>query len=540
MMSDAKNKVFVIGLDGATWDVLTPLMHEGKMPFLRQMSEKAATSNLESTIPPMTGCAWTSFQTGLSPGNHGIFHFVKFDRASKELRFVNSSNLKSKTIWEIASEFDKKVISINVPMTYPPLRVNGIMISGIPIPSQNAGIAYPNGLYEEILDHVKEYKAVVHQHVYFSRGLDYFVDQLIQTIENRKKTALYLLKKYEWDLFMVHFQSVDVLQHALWNIIINSPGTSEREKTVVYSFYQRLDEIIARLFEEIDERTTTVIMSDHGFGGDKKVFYINRWLMNEGLLVPHKRLKAARFPSHVANLLRKVDKRRLRSIFFKTHKRRTFILNEVNKTINWALTSALALTVGPYALLFLNQGAQGQDSEAQLREKIIKKLGKITDPSNGNQIISEVLFKEQIYQGASVGESPDMVCVAKNGYAFDFHLGASKRTLLQNLDPVYQPPGSHRTNGILLLVGNSVSKNSTLISPRIFDIAPTILFTLGVPIPKSMEGRVLTEAFTSEFLKKNKPIIKDMKDDPSKLSDYDFSSEEQMEIQKSLSGLGYF
>lgn len=539
-MSDAKNKVFVIGLDGATWDVLTPLMHEGKMPFLRQMTERAATSNLESTIPPMTGCAWTSFQTGLTPGNHGIFHFVKFDRASKELRFVNSSSLKSKTIWEIASEFDKKVISINVPMTYPPLRVNGMMISGIPIPSQNAGIAYPNGLYQEILDHVKEYKAVIHQHVYFSRGLDYFVDQLIQTIENRKKTALYLLKNYEWDLFMVHFQSVDVLQHALWNIIINSPGTSEREKAKVYTFYERLDEIIARLFEEIDDTTTAVIMSDHGFGGDKKVFYINTWLMNEGLLVPHKRLKASTFSSQVANFLRKVDKRRLRSIFFKTHKRRAFILNEVNNIIDWSVTSALAVTVGPYALLFLNSGAEGQDSEAQLRERIIKKLGKITDPSSGNQIMSEVLFKEQIYQGASVGESPDMVCVAKNGYSFDFHLDTSRRAVLQDLDSVYQPPGSHRTDGILLLVGNSVSKNSTLISPRIFDLAPTILFTLGVPIPRSMEGRVLTEAFTPEFLKTSKPMIRDINIDRSESSGYDFSSEEEMQIHRSLKGLGYF
>lgn len=539
-MSESKNKVFIIGLDGATWDILTPLMKKGKMPFLRQITERGTVSNLESTIPPMTGCAWTSFQTGLSPGRHGIFHFVKFDKDLSKFKFLNSSNIKYKTLWDIASEFDKKVISINVPMTYPPPKINGIMISGIPIPSGSPSIAYPDGIYEKILDHVKEYKTVVPQSVYFSRGLNYFVDQLVQTIENRGKVAEYLLKNYEWDLFMVHFQSVDVLQHALWNIIINDHGIPERDKATVNRFYQQLDCIIAKLFEGIDKATTSVIMSDHGFGGDERVFYINRWLTNEGLLVPHKNWKVRRFHSHIANFLRSIDKHRLRSIFLKANTRRRFLLNEINKTINWAQTAAFAITVGQYALVFLNEGTSGRSTQKELRKEIFEKLSNITDPSTGKKIVREAFYKEQIYNGAHVGDAPDIICVARDGYVFDFHLKKSAKKLLENLNPLYQPPGSHRIEGILGLSGNFINKSAILSKPRIMDVTPTILFALKVPIPKSMEGRVLTEAFTLEFLKKNKPIIKDMDILRSKSSDYDFSREEQIEIQRQLKGLGYF
>ena len=69
-------KSLILGLDGATWDVIKPLAEEGKLPTLKKLMEEGVWGNLESTIPPVTGPAWVSFATGRNPGKTGVFDFL--------------------------------------------------------------------------------------------------------------------------------------------------------------------------------------------------------------------------------------------------------------------------------------------------------------------------------------------------------------------------------------------------------------------------------------------------------------------------------
>ena len=123
-------RVFIIGWDGATFDLIRPWAAEGKLPTLARLMVAGATGHLQSTLPPMTFQAWSSFLTGKNPGKHGIFDFTRQRPGSYELEFVNGGHRHGDSFWRLLSDAGRKVISISVPCTYPPEAVNGIMISG--------------------------------------------------------------------------------------------------------------------------------------------------------------------------------------------------------------------------------------------------------------------------------------------------------------------------------------------------------------------------------------------------------------------------
>ncbi len=144
-------RVFIIGLDGATFDVLNPLMAAGRMPNLKQLIDTGTSGILYSTKPPITPAAWTTFMTGKGPGRHGIVDFEKYDVKTNRLSFNSTYEIREKTIWEMLSEKGFHVGSINLPMTYPPRRVNGFMISGFETPNTETDFTFPPELKMEII-----------------------------------------------------------------------------------------------------------------------------------------------------------------------------------------------------------------------------------------------------------------------------------------------------------------------------------------------------------------------------------------------------
>src|ERR1700751_4183666 len=129
MPSQAK-KVFIVSLDGATFDVINPLIAQGYMPNLGQLVSTSVSVDLESVVPPVTAPAWTSFMTGKHPNKHGIFDFARFDQSEYRWKINNATNIQSKTIWRILSEKGKRVVVLNLPYTYPPQEINGVCVSG--------------------------------------------------------------------------------------------------------------------------------------------------------------------------------------------------------------------------------------------------------------------------------------------------------------------------------------------------------------------------------------------------------------------------
>lgn len=146
-------QILLIGLDGATWDLILPWVAEGRLPNLGALLREGSWGTLLSTVPPATFPAWSSFLTGLNPGRHGIFDFTRRKFGTYEVEFVNSTYRRGRSLFRIASEAGKRVGVIGVPATYPPEKVNGFLISGFDAPVATGidpSFVYPRELFSEI------------------------------------------------------------------------------------------------------------------------------------------------------------------------------------------------------------------------------------------------------------------------------------------------------------------------------------------------------------------------------------------------------
>ncbi len=117
-----KRKVFVLGLDGASPDVINSLIDNGRLPSFKLLKDGGVFGKLRTTIPPITGSAWSSFMTGKNPGKHGIFDFTYRKEGKYELSPINARMREGEAFWSIATEAERKVCIFNVPVTYPLIR----------------------------------------------------------------------------------------------------------------------------------------------------------------------------------------------------------------------------------------------------------------------------------------------------------------------------------------------------------------------------------------------------------------------------------
>src|SRR5438105_8230279 len=155
-------RTVVFGADGLTFRVLHPLMERGELPNFKKLQQEGCEAILESKYPPLTPPAWVSLSTGLKPARHGIYDFWTYEeqqeRASARKAHVQTRRKGGKAIWNILSEYGKQVLVINVPMTYPPEAVNGIMVSGYMSANICTAVTYATSLKEELCRLVPDYQ----------------------------------------------------------------------------------------------------------------------------------------------------------------------------------------------------------------------------------------------------------------------------------------------------------------------------------------------------------------------------------------------
>jgi predicted AlkP superfamily phosphohydrolase/phosphomutase len=132
----------VIGLDGATFDLFLPWISQGKLPNLKKLIEEGTSAVQRSCLPPVTAPNWKCYSTGKNPGKLGIFWWENIDRKNRRIGLSTENMHLVKEIWDYLGEAGKKVGIINMPLTYPPRKVNGFMISGIPVPKE-VNFTYP-------------------------------------------------------------------------------------------------------------------------------------------------------------------------------------------------------------------------------------------------------------------------------------------------------------------------------------------------------------------------------------------------------------
>lgn len=568
-------KVMVIGIDGATFDLIKPWAEQGRLPNFKSLLDSGIHGELRSTVPPVTAPAWTSFMTGKNPGKHGLFHFIEPQPGSYEIRYTNARSRLAKTIWQILGESGLRVGVMNVPMTYPPEPVNGFMISGMDAPEGSTAITYPTELYQEIKEKFGKVSPQVRYLGYLNTNARR--DDVLRSLETMDEHYLalttYLLDRSPVDVMMVVFTSVDTVQHFFWQYMdrqhpqYDAAGAAKYQDAI-FQVHKRIDDIIGTLKDGLPAGTSFVLMSDHGFAASSgRVIHLNRYLHELGLLKLHQSKSSGYHPVRLFDFaVRKLDallrgtltseqKARLGHWFPRLRRRWESRLSGLT-SIAWRDTKAFAYEVltFPSGIWVNLKGTRpyGTVNPGLEYERLVKfitdKLSELEDPVTGTKLIKQVYRKEEIYHGPYLDHAPDLTLAWWEGTPL---LG--KASFAEGVDgnvvkylggrPIQagEWAGVHSNKGIVVLAGKAFREKASLEGAEITDLAPTLLYLLGFPLPADMDGRVLSEAFTAEFASSHEVLrhrVADYEPSPD-LADSTYSEEESEKVMQRLRGLGY-
>ena len=551
-------KVFVIGLDGATLDLINPWIDEGKLPNFAQLKRDGITGKLRSTIPHQTPIAWTSFMTGMNAGKHGIFDFMAHDPNSYDIKYINAEYRRTQPFWSTVSNSGGKVGVVNVPMTYPPDKVDGIMISGMDAPGTDVPFTHPSGLYKELKEEFGEY--TIDTPIYPRNKIhDWkYVNEVIKLTEFREKITLHLMKKYPWDLFVVVFVGPDRVQHDFWGYTDSlHPDFHSRKnqelRNAIFTIYSRLDGVLGKIFKELDEDVHVIIMSDHGAGPSYKLVILNDWLEKQGYLKYIGGLKQKRKDAlgklggrifEFKQLMPQELKRTVKKII---RPKKPFLIDNLELSLDWSGTQAYSEgTVGNIFLNILGKHPQGivepgREYEA-LRDKIIAELSELRDPETGKKVIDSVYRREDIFHGGCLDTFPDLIVVPREGYRC---IGNLKRFNVSSKEGgLFMRDfwsGDHRPDGTVMMKGPHIKKDVAIQNARIIDIAPTVLYLLGLPISEEMDGEVLGTAIVSDHLKNQPPRFTSTQpyDAAAERGGKGYTEEDEEKVREKLRSLGY-
>lgn len=533
-------RILLIGLDGATWTILRPLMAQGHMPTLQQLWQKGASGVLHSTLPPITPVAWASFQTGALAGKHGVYGYQRISRSPEGhllFEMMDASALSTPTLWDHLGRGGKRVGIVNLPMTYPPKPVPGVLVTGFPTPSQRSTFTYPAQLKGELLKEVPNYRVPTldfGERVQQKRmSVPAYVTQLVEMARARTEAALYLMRKYPWDLFVVQFQETDFLQHALWHHLdSHHPHFAAGEHRIVIRFYQELDRLIQELVSSLSEEDFLWIISDHGFQGAQRVFYPNSWLCQRGWLVLNRGRGA--LTARALEILRQLDFFSLRKRWFSQEARDRFSTTLRQARFDWKNSRAYAVADG--SSCFSLYAIQLGEAEV-LRGELLQ----LKDAETGAPVVRRVYQAEEAFGPDPLPGSPDLLVELIDGYSAAPEVGAHGRAPLPlfatRVPGEHFQIGIHHSEGIWLACGPSLRSGSR-VDAQLIDIAPTLLYQMGLPIPASMDGVVLDSLFKPDARREAR-VDQDYSTEKGRERGRCLTPEEEAQIQKQLRELGY-
>jgi predicted AlkP superfamily phosphohydrolase/phosphomutase len=547
-------KVLIVSLDGATREVLEPLMQQGAMPNLARMAERGTMSGLLSVVPPVTAPAWTSFMTGKQPSKHGVFDFTHFDATDYSWKINNSHHIRSKTLWQLLSDKGKRVIVLNLPYTYPPYEVNGIMVSGWDAPFLDAKFTYPAALSKEILSSMPDYTENLdlplsnNTPTKSDELFDRFVGKLVGGAQQGCELASRFLTSETWDVCMLHLQQTDWMQHNLWVYIeeaCRKPESKDARVVKTRECYKSFDRMLGTLLEKTDSaNTVSIVLSDHGFGRNRGNICPNYYLQRWGYLT-----RASVQETPIDKLQRTFGKvlKKLSGAPTKHNGNgkslRAFqsFTEMVDKTaphqrvnLDWSQTKA-ALTVGSETgFVYVNVKGRGPLGIVEpgpeydtLVSDLLSKFSSIRHPRTGEKLLAQVSRGSEIYPNKADGVLlPDIILIPAEGLKFSFEIS--------DAPPELTTHGNHRPEGVLFAEGAGLQKPQVSFSPRLLDLAPTILHLLGLPVPDDMDGRVL-----QEILAEPREIRFEAADACVPQQKMEYNTEETELIEQRLKGLGY-
>ncbi|MDG6994442.1 MAG: alkaline phosphatase family protein [Nitrososphaerota archaeon] len=531
------NKVVFIGIDGAPFGLVTKWAKEGKLPNLLALLNESAYGPLESAID-LTPPGWSSIYSGKNAGKHGIFDFKVHRPGSYEFVSTNSTMRDAEDIWGILSRFGARVGVLNAPVTFPVRPVNGFLVSGFLTPGEQVEYTYPSSLKEELKRAVPDFRPSSSNELQLNLDKDAYTKNVLNEIENLRLATTYIKKKQQdLDFFGVIVSETDHVQHWFWKDMENSGSKQSKYSNVILETYKAVDRLIGEVLHDADENTYVILVSDHGGTRLKKFFHTNYFLHSIGML---------NFKTDLRTTIKRIlyDKGITQKLYHFLIDRKVFLLHYLLRPlaltirdIDWSRTAAYSFGYGQIYLNIKGREPQGAISSGQApetRRLIMDHLSHVSDVSSNNKCPIRAMYtKEEIFSGPHLEEAPDIQLVMLDGYEAFPWASIADGIFTESVDR----SGTHNTQGIVAIRGKGVEKGM-IEGASVLDIAPTILGIMDVEIPLDMDGHFLSQAFTEQHLQLHSPRQSGTSS-KSTQAKYEFTKQEEEQIEESLRSLGY-
>jgi predicted AlkP superfamily phosphohydrolase/phosphomutase len=520
-MAKRLRPVLVLALDGASFDVIEPMVARGELPNLARWMREGRSAPLPSTTPPVTFPAWSSFMTGVDPARHGIFDFTQKLPGEYRLRFVNATDRRAPSIFSALREKGERVLVLGLPATHPPENVEGLLVCGFDAPV-SAGTdersASDPTLYREIADAVGPWMRPELDEA--ARADDFHeraVSTLLARIDRKCEFALEALARVREQaagalpaLTMVVFSESDTAGHHYWrdhdpDSPRHDPLAGATRREALANVHRRLDEACGRIAAAVGDEALVVVLSDHGMGGGSRhVVHLGRFLAERGYL--HRRGGPGRFVDRAARGLRDralawLPPRLAQQIFRRARAAAAELESRARfGGIDWRRSRAFSEEANTNPGVWINLAGRESagcvdpaDYEA-LRDELIAALEAWRLPT-GQPVVARATRREDIHCGPFADRAPDIVVelALENGYGLSlvptpWAEGGAQGEGIPNIREL--PPeawgggrgrgmnGTHRRDGIWIAAGPG---SADRVAPaRLACVAPWLAEAMGL------------------------------------------------------------
>lgn len=550
-------RVLVVGIDAATLDLLEPYIAEGALPNMARLFQQGSYAPLRSTLPVMSPPAWTTMITGQNPGKHGLYDFIRFQPGTYRAEGTRSDQTSFRTLFDLATQHGKRVIAMNIPLTYPPRPVNGIMISGPVVPTRGTFTHPP-----ELSDELRNAGYLPEVDVKYIPGNDgEFIQAIKDVTRNQADTLKRLMQQHEWDLAFCVLRGVDEVMAFFWHHMDpehhrHDPEAAKEFGTAIRDVHVLVDQVIGELADIAGPNTTIMLVSDHGGGPCYKEVFLNVWLERQGWLVRKKTASANQLRQQIQrrvgftreNLLPLLENPLVKFVRDRVPERVRLAVvppqvDQLAESIDWSKTKAYS--IGNIGQIYINQKgrepegivAPGAERDALLDE-ITAALYQMTD--NGTPVVDEVHRSDTIYHGPYAHYGPDLNILMRGmTYITQSWRELAGNELFGDSGAYYS--GTHRPVGFVAMAGNAVARNGKQPELQIADVAPTLMWLLDLPLPDDLDGKLMAPLLKTRAIAQRPPrsISAEEAPAPAPTTGGWASADEEAEVLDRLRDLGY-
>jgi predicted AlkP superfamily phosphohydrolase/phosphomutase len=459
-------RVLLIGLDGFGHDFASRVFGAGVMPFLAGRAAAGFFGPAASTVPPVSTAAWTTVTTGVGIGKHGVVDFRRRDLANygfaRPGRFVNNGDVRVPRIYDLAGKAGLRCFVLNVPVTFPASKINGVLVSGVLTPPASDRGCWP----PEFRAHLAGYAYDLDEPA--PEDLPSLCGRLEELAAARANVAVAAFGRERFDLGLVVFTGPDRLFHRHYADVYagaSLPAAAE-------SYLHALDAACERLYEAFGADAALIACSDHGFGpGPAKAFFVNRLLRKNGLLRP-----ASSLGPYALNVIL-------------AGARRLFGGGKP-LPVDWRRTACygfpLYMRWGGVAANVAGEQPQGKVPAAEL-PALLRDVADLLATAAGNREAAAewVKLRDEVYRGPATAKLPHIIFQAPPDVVVSEGKGPG---------PLLEPyrnelkVGEHTLGAMVLAAGPGISAGGRAVS--IEDVAPTAAKLLGLDAGE-MDGRPL-------------------------------------------------